>query len=256
MLSAGSLQNVLQEQVATAFQQATGYTLNNTSMGSDAIASGIKGGTLQGDVFLSASPAVNRTLQGSANGNWVSWYASFGSSSLVLGYNPSSKFAADLRTKQWYDVIDQPGFLIGRTRPCDRPEGRPGHHGSRSGCQGARHPGPQDHRAVDVKRLPRDLARRAAAGRPARRRVLLRRGSGGGKHRKTVPLSGTKLAGIYTITLLNRAPHEAAARAFVAFLLGKDGQRILKENGIVPIAPPTVTGRSSVPKDLTGLLSR
>ena len=99
MLSAGSLQDLLQQQVAPAFRRTTGYTLNDTSMGSDAIASGIKGGTLQGDVFISASPAVNDALEGSTNGNWVSWYARFGSSPLVLGYNPSSRFAEALRTK-------------------------------------------------------------------------------------------------------------------------------------------------------------
>ena len=255
VLSAGSLQNVLQEQVAPAFQQATGYTLNNTSMGSDAIASGIKVGTLQGDVFLSASPAVNRTLQGSANGNWVSWYASFGSSPLVLGYNPSSKFAADLRTKPWYDVIDQPGFLIGRTDPATDPKGVLAITAL-----------DQAAKAHDIPAL-KTIASSTSNVYPETSLVgQLQAGQldagffygveAAAANMKTVPLSGTKLAGIYTITLLNRAPHEATARAFVAFLLGKDGQRILKENGIVPIAPPTVTGRSSVPKDLTGLLSR
>ena len=123
VLSAGSLQDLLQQQVGPAFHKATGYTLNDTSMGSDAIANGIKGGTLQGDVFISASPTVNKTLEGSTNGNWVSWYAMFGSSPLVLGYNPSSRFAKTLRTKPWYDVIDQPGFLIGRTDPATDPKG-------------------------------------------------------------------------------------------------------------------------------------
>ncbi len=37
-------------------------------------------------------------------------------------------------------------------------------------------------------------------------------------HIKTVPLTGTSLAGDYTITILNKAPHEAAAVAFVNFL--------------------------------------
>src|SRR5208283_4926889 len=73
---------------------------------------------------------------------------------------------------------------------------------------------------------------------------------------KTIPLSGTNLAGVYTLTILNRAPHEAAARAFVGFLLGKDGRRILAKNGIVAIAPPKVSGTSSVPVDLKALLSR
>jgi molybdate/tungstate transport system substrate-binding protein len=123
VLSAGSFQDLLQQQIGPAFHQATGYTLNDTSMGSDALASGIKGGTLQGDVFLSASPTVNATLEGTANGNWVSWDAPFATSPLVLGYNSGSRFAHALKTKPWYDVIDQPGFLIGRTDPTTDPKG-------------------------------------------------------------------------------------------------------------------------------------
>lgn len=255
VLSAGSLQDLLQQQVAPAFQQATGYTLNNTSMGSDAIASGIKGGTLQGDVFISASPTVNETLEGSANGNWVSWYAAFGSSALVLGYNPSSKFAGDLRTKPWYDVIDQPGFLIGRTDPATDPKGVLAVTALDEAAK-----------AHDIATL-KAMATSTSNIYPETSLVgQLQAGQldagffygveAAAAHIRTVPLSGTSLAGVYTLTVLNRAPHEAAARAFVAFLLGKAGQRILEKNGIVPIAPPKVSGRSTVPKDLKALLSR
>jgi len=255
VLSAGSLQDLLQQQVAPAFQPATGYTLNNTSMGSDAIASGIKGGTLQGDVFISASPAVNKTLEGSADGNWVSWYASFGTSPLVLGYSPSSKFARDLRTKPWYDVIDQPGFLIGRTDPATDPKGVLAVTALDQAAM-----------AHDIPAL-KAIASSTSSVYPETSLVgQLQAGQldagffygveAAAADIKTVPLSGTKLAGVYTITVLNRAPHEAAARAFVAFLLGKDGQRILAKNGIVAITPPKVSGGSTVPKDLKGPLSR
>ncbi len=255
VLSAGSLQDLLQEQVAPAFQQATGYTLNNTSMGSDAIASGIKGGTLQGDVFISASPAVNKTLEGSANGNWVSWYAAFGSSPLVLGYSPSSKFAGDLRTKPWYDVIDEPGFLIGRTDPATDPKGVLAVTALDQAAKAHHIPALKAIASSTSNVYPEtSLVGQLQAGQ-------LDAGFFYGVEAaaadiKTVPLSGTKLAGVYTLTVLNRAPHEAAARTFVAFLLGKDGQRILKKNGIVAITPPKVSGKSSVPKDLKGLLSR
>jgi molybdate/tungstate transport system substrate-binding protein len=255
VLSAGSLQDLLQQQVGAAFQQATGYTLNNTSMGSDAIATGIKGGTLQGDVFISASPTVNKTLEGSANGNWVSWYASFGSSPLVLGFNPSSKFAAALRTKPWYDVIDQPGFLIGRTDPATDPKG-------------VLAVTALDHaaKAHDIPAL-KTIATSMSNVYPETSLVgQLQAGQldagffygveAAAADIKTIPLSGTNLAGVYTLTILNGAPHEAAARAFVAFLLGKSGERILKKNGIAPIAPPKVSGTSTVPKDLKVLLSR
>ena len=108
-------------------------------------------------------------------------------SPLVLGYNPSSKFAQALRTKPWYDVIDQPGFLIGRTDPTTDPKGVLAVTGSRPGGQGARPPRPEGHRVVDVERVPRDLARRAASSRAARRRVLLRGRGGRGRHQDDAP---------------------------------------------------------------------
>jgi molybdate/tungstate transport system substrate-binding protein len=255
VLSAGSLQDMLQQQVAPAFQAATGYTLNDTSMGSDAIASGIKGGTLQGDVFVSASPEVNKVLEGSTDGNWVSWYASFGSSQLVLGYNPSSKFAGDLRTKPWYDVIDQPGFLIGRTDPATDPKGVLAVTALDEAAKAHDIPALRAMAASTSNVYPEtSLVGQLQAGQ-------LDAGffygvEAAAANIKTVPLSGTKLAGVYTITVLNRAPHEAAARAFVAFLLGKDGKRILAKNGIVALTPPEVSGGSNVPKDLKGPLSR
>ncbi len=255
VLSAGSLQDLLQQQVGPAFQRTTGYTLNNTSMGSDALANGIKGGTLQGDVFISASPAVNDALEGSANGNWVSWYATFGSSPLLLGYNPSSKFSRDLRTKPWYDVVDQPGFLTGRTDPATDPKGVL--------AVTALDQAANAHHIPDLKAI----ATSTSNVYPETSLVgLLQAGQldagffygveAAAADIKTVPLTGTKLAGVYTITVLNRAPHEAAARAFLAFLLSKSGQRILQKNGIVATTPPKVSGRSTVPKHLTALLAQ
>ena len=213
-----------QQQIGPAFQEATGYTLNDTSMGSDAIANGIKGGTLQGDVFISASPAVNQTLEGSANGNWVSWYADVRLVAAGAGLQPVEQVR---RGTQDQAVVrrHRPARLPDRSdRPHDRPQGRPGRHGSRPGGQDAPHPGPEGHRVIDVERVPRDLTRRAAPGRAARCRVLLRRRGGGGRHQDGAA-DGTRLAGDYTITVLNQAPHDAAARAFVAFLLGKAGQQ-------------------------------
>ena len=74
-------------------------------------------------MFVSASPKVDTTLEGSANGNWVSWYAAFVSSPEVLGYYPKSKFANDLKTMPWYKVIMMPGFRLGRTNPTQDPGG-------------------------------------------------------------------------------------------------------------------------------------
>ena len=140
-------------------------------------------------------------------------------------------------------------------RSGDGPEGRLGRHSSRPRGQGARPPRIESDRVVDVERLPEtSLVGQLQAGQ-------LDAGFFYGVEAaaadiKTIPLSGTDLAGVYTLTVLNRAPHEAAARAFVTFILGNDGQRILKKNGIVAFTPTKVIGKSSVPKDLKQLVSR
>jgi molybdate/tungstate transport system substrate-binding protein len=255
VLSAGSLQDLMQAQEAPAFHQATGYTLNNTSMGSSALANGIKGGTLQGDVFISASPTVKTTLEGSANCEWVYWYATFGSSPLVLGYNPQSRFAHSLVTKPWYEVVDQPGFLIGRTDPSTDPKGVL--------AVTALEDTAKAHRIQDLESIASSttnvypetsLVGELQAGQLDA--GFFYKVEAAAAQLETVPLTGTKLAGVYTITVLNRAPHEAAARAFVAFLLSSDGRRLLGRNGIVAVTPPKVVGSSSVPDDLKKLISQ
>jgi molybdate/tungstate transport system substrate-binding protein len=60
---------------------------------------------------------------GAANGDWVSWYITFAQSPLVIGYNASSKFAAEFKTKSWYQVLQEPGIRIGRTNPLFDPKG-------------------------------------------------------------------------------------------------------------------------------------
>jgi molybdate/tungstate transport system substrate-binding protein len=255
VLSAGSLQDLLQQQIGPAFTKVTGYTLNNTSMGSDALASGIKGGTLQGDVFISASPAVNVTLEGSTNGDWVSWYSQFATSPLVLGYNPSSAYAHALKTEPWYDVISKPGFLLGRTDPTTDPKGV-------LAVTALNQAATKHH--IDALAT---LASSTSDVFPEQTLVgELQAGQldagffygveAAAANIKTVPLTGTHLFGAYTITILNRAPHAAAARAFLSFLLGTAGQRILKENGIALVTPTKVSGKSHVPSDVKPLLQR
>jgi molybdate/tungstate transport system substrate-binding protein len=255
VLSAGSLQDLIQEQLAPAFRKATGYTLNDTSMGSDALAASIRGGTLQGDVFISASPAVNATLEGSANGNWVKWYAEFASSPLVLGYNPSSKFATALKIKPWYDVVSQPGFLIGRTDPTTDPKGVLADTALNQAAKQHKLPALAALSTSTSDVFPeQSLVGELQAGQLDAGFFYGVEAAAAGI--KTVPLTGTALAGDYTITILNRAPDQTAARAFVKYLLSLAGERILKRNGIVPIAPLKINGKSLVPRALKTILSR
>ena len=115
VLYAGSLVNLMEHGVGPAFDKATGDHFQGYAAGSVGLANQIKGKLRKGDVFISANPKVNNNLMGAANGDWVKWYVSFAESPLVIGYNASSKFAADFKTKPWYQVLSEPGIKIGRT---------------------------------------------------------------------------------------------------------------------------------------------
>ena len=252
VLSAGSLQPLMQKAITSAFHTSTGYTLSNFSAGSSALASDIKGRIKQGDVFISASPTVNTTLEGAANGDWVSWYATFATSELVLGYDPHSKFANDLKTKPWWQVVTEPGFRLGLTPPASDPKGV------------------LAVKALDTtataKSLPALHAIGAATGNQFPETSLVAEVESGqldagffyqaeanSANIPTVPLTGVDLKAKYTITVLNNAPHPAAAYAFVSYLLGSGGVAELSKYGFVLTSPITVSG-SGVPSQLSGVL--
>ncbi len=123
VLYAGSLAAVMTDHIGPAFEKATGDSFDGFSDGSQALAADIKGGLRRADVFISASPALDKALEGRANGNWVSSYRTLAYSYLELGYDPHSKFAAQLRGKPWYEVVGQAGFRLGRTDPATDPKG-------------------------------------------------------------------------------------------------------------------------------------
>src|SRR3984885_12075243 len=124
VLYAGSLVNLITKQVGPAFQTASGYSVTGEGAGSTALVTDIKGKVYKGDVFISASPTATKTLMGTANGDWVTWYASFATSNVVLGYNPKSKFASQIKSEPWYKAITTPGLKLGFTDPATDPKGK------------------------------------------------------------------------------------------------------------------------------------
>jgi len=125
---AASLANIMEKIVKPAFEQSTGYKYQSEAKGSSALVNEIKGKLSFPDVFISANPKLNAQLMGTANGNYASWYLDFARTEMVIGYNPNSKFAADFQaaangSKQWYQVLQEPGLRLGRTDPLLDPKG-------------------------------------------------------------------------------------------------------------------------------------
>jgi molybdate transport system substrate-binding protein len=253
VLYAGSLVGLMQNQIGPAFQKATGYSVSGISAGSKDLASEIKGKVHVGDVFISASPKVNASLEGSKNGDWVNWYLTFASSGLVLGYNPNSKFANDLKTKPWYEAITEPGIRVGFTDPATDPKGELVAEALSGTAKSKSMPALNTLAADKSDVYPEEtLVGRLQSGQ-------LDAGffytiEANAAKIPTVPLTGTDLKATYTITILNNAPDQAGAEAFVSYLLGPDGLATLTQNGFKLTTPPKLSG-TGLPSSLQSLTS-
>jgi molybdate transport system substrate-binding protein len=243
VLYAGSLTNMMEHDVGPAFATATGAQYEGTGAGSTALVTEIKGKVKQADVFISASTDANKGLMGAANGGWEDWYATFGTAPLLIGYNPNSKFAADLKNKPWQQVITESGFRMGSTDPKLDPKGK-------LAAQALTAVGLP---AGAVQVFPEEqLVGRLQAGQ-------LDAGffySSESTELKipTVTLgSAIKLKATYTVSVLNNAPNQAGGIAFVQYLFSPAGVDFMAKHGL-QLQPITVTGtKSDVPSALNVL---
>jgi molybdate/tungstate transport system substrate-binding protein len=252
VFSAGSLDTLMTKSVGPAFHAATGYTLVDTSHGSGTLAADIKNKVAVADVFVSASPADDTALEGTANGNWVSWYAAFATSPEVLGYYPKSKFAKDLQTMPWYKVITLPGFRLGRTDPAQDPGGVLAAE-ALTETAAARDLPALKTLATETSDEYAENPEEAGIQTGQLDAAFMYEADANSQGSPFVKLAGTSLAGDYTITMLAGAPHTAAAEAFVKFLLGPAGQSEMKADNFEIVSPAKVTG-AGVPSALTSVV--
>ncbi len=248
-LFAGSLLNYMERDFGPAFSKASGYGYRGFGGGSTELASQIKGGVRQGDVFISAAAAADNALEGSANGDWVSWYTTFAASPLMLAYNPSSSFGRQLaQGKPWYQVLTEPGILVGRTDPKLDPKGVL----TVEAVEGA------------ARKLRDPALSQALGGFPVYPETALvgRLQSGqldagffyaveaSSAKLRTVALTPVYKYADYTVTILDRAPNPNGAAALVRYLLNARRGYTLKKNGLSALKP-TFSGRvTSVPQSL------
>ncbi len=254
VLYAGSLTDLIEHTLGPAFEATTGYTFTGMSGGSDALASDIKGDLVRADVFVSASPKVDTTLEGKANGDWLSWDAAFGTTPLVLGYNPASRFAKTLRSEPWWKVVDRPGFLLGRTDPATDPKGA-------LAVEAVHATATKEHdTALDgvlsgtsTVFPEQTLVGRLQAGQLDAGFFYAAEAKAAGI--PTVALKGTDLSATYTVATVRTAPDPTGAKTFAAFLVGPDGRRLLKAAGVTALVPTRFTG-SKVPSSVEAAARR
>lgn len=254
VLYAGSLVHVMEDDMGPRFADATGATYQGYGAGSTKVAHEISGKVRAGDVFISANPEVNKELMGRRNGDWVTWYAEFASSPLVIGYNPKSDFATALKSKPWYQVVTEAGFRLGRTDPKLDPKGELAAEAITKVGKAEGDPGLSKQILAHSQVFPeQDLVGRLQSGQLDA--AFFYSIETNELSIPTVSLDPIDLGAHYTVTVLNHAPNPEGGRAFVSFLLGSKGQAILNKHGFTVADPPTVSGDSgAVPGSLKSAL--
>jgi molybdate/tungstate transport system substrate-binding protein len=260
VLYAGSLVDLMEHSLGPAFNTGTGEQFLGYAGGSSKLANEIKSQLRRGDVFISANPKVDEQLMGAANGNWVSWYIQFAESPLVIGYSGSSRFAAELTHKPWYEVLAQPGIKIGRTDPALDPKGaftlelmqRAEQFYHQPGLAGRVLGKPDNPAQV----LPEEaLLGRLQSGELDVAFLYSTEASQAGVPAIQIEAQIDPKAR-YTATILRDAPNPAGAQRFLQFLLGASGQQLLRQHGLV-LDKPTLAGDvQAVPPALRSLTDR
>mgnify|MGYP001553011315 FL=1 len=258
VLYAGSLVNLMERSVGPAFEKETGLHFRGYAAGSNKIANEVKGKLRRGDVFISASPKVNTSLMGAANGDHVSWYVNFAESPLMIGYNPQSRFAADFKKKRWDQVLQEPGIRVGRTDPKLDPKGA--------------FTVQMVTKAAELYHQP-DLVQKTLGAPDNPEQVLpeetlvgrLQSGQLDAGFFYSTETSDLKIPALrpapelqakasYTLTILSDAPNASGGTRFADFLLSAKGRALLKEHG-VDVIKPTVTGNAqAVPSSLQAVI--
>ncbi len=252
VLYAGSLTAVMESQIGPAFDRTTGDTFSGYAAGSDELVSEIKGRVRPADVFLSASPAPNADLEGGANGDHESWYTTFATAPLVIGYDPQSRFAAMLRSEPWYDVVTQPGIRVGRTDPKLDPKGALTVTAVQEAATALDRPDLKSALSTWPVFPEETLVGRLELGQLDAGFFYSFEATA--QKMPTLPLTPVNLGATFTVTVLNHAPHPGPAAAFVAYLLGPAGRAALRKAGMT-VRAPTLTGPgTSVPPTLRPLV--
>ncbi len=257
-LFAGSLLNYMENDLGPAFAKASGFGYQGFGGGSTEVAAQVKAGVRHGDVFISAAAAADEALEGAANGNWVSWYTTFAASPLMLAYDPSSSFGKQLaKGKPWYQVLSEPGILVGRTDPKLDPKGVLTVEAVENAARKLKDPALSKALGGFPVYPETALVGRLQAGQLDAGFFYAVEASSA--KLKTVALTPVYKVADYTLTILNRAPNPSGAAAFVRYLLNAQRSYTLKQNGLTALKP-TFSGKvASVPssvRKIVGVTSR
>jgi molybdate/tungstate transport system substrate-binding protein len=119
---AGSMGVVMDRFLGPEFAKMNDATYQGIGQPAYALARLIIGKKLQADVFVSVTPGPIHLLE---KAGLVTAAPAVASTSMVIAYNPKSRFApAFAGSTPWWQVLESPGLRFGRTDPDTDPQGQ------------------------------------------------------------------------------------------------------------------------------------
>jgi molybdate/tungstate transport system substrate-binding protein len=215
--------------------------------------------------------------------SYTDWYAGFATNSITFVYTDKSRYASEITPGNWYTILARPGVEIGRSNPDTDPSGyqtlqmlelAEKHYGqpglaarilanapqtnmrdTETELIAALESGQIDYLAIYVSDarqhgfryldLPPEINLGDARYSALYGTAIARTANG--------PVSGKPI--VYGVTIPDNAPHPDWARAYLQFLLGEAGQRVMKARGFGSLAPALASAVARVPAPLQPLVA-
>ncbi len=125
---AASLQFLNEKVVSPAFTAAQGYKFSGFGASSGDLETDIASGEIHPNVFESVGGDNITPLEP----KFTNWYVQYAGTSMVLAYNPRSKYASQFKAiadgskpvSSLFTLLQTPGLKLGRTDPNTDPQGR------------------------------------------------------------------------------------------------------------------------------------
>jgi molybdate/tungstate transport system substrate-binding protein len=125
---ASSLEFLNEKVVSPAFTSASGDKYSGQGASSGDLESDIASGEIHPNVFESVGADNITPLEP----KFTKWYVQYAGTSMVVAYNPKSKYASQFKAiasgkeplKDLFTLMEKPGFKLGRTDPNIDPQGR------------------------------------------------------------------------------------------------------------------------------------
>ncbi len=212
--------------------------------------------------------------------DFADWNISFATNEMAIMYRPDSAFAKEINGKNWPEILLRKGVMYGHSDPNCDPCGyrsqlvwqlaekyyhQPGLYRKLQQNCPPKNIRPKEtdlmallesgeldylfiYRSVCEQHgmpfvmLPDEINLKSAAFKDFYRQASIR--ITGKKPGQFIKKTGKPM--VYGITVCKNAPNREAAERFVAFVVGPEGQKIMKQNGQPPVCPPRASGNLAV----------